>query len=81
MFYCTYSTHTHTHTHTHTRTVQGAQLGGGKHVITNEVKSEVLQLSGQNSELRSRLSQCEGELRSAVRLAERRECEVSPVKS
>lgn len=56
---------------------QGAQSAGGKYDITLQLKSEVSQLSGQNSELRSRLSQCEGELKSVLRLAERRECEVS----
>lgn len=56
---------------------QGAQLSGGKYDITLQLKSEVSQLSGQNSELSSRLHQCEGELRDAVRMAERRECEVS----
>ena len=56
---------------------QGAQSAGGKYDITLQLKSEVSQLSGQNSELRSRLSLCEGELKSALRLAERRECEVN----
>ena len=55
---------------------QGAQSTGGKYDITLQLKSEVSQLSGQNSELRSRLGHCEGELKSALRLAERRECEV-----
>lgn len=56
---------------------QGAQSAGGKYDITIQLKSEVSQLSGQNSELRSRLGHCEGELKSALRLAERRECEVN----
>jgi hypothetical protein len=58
---------------------QGAHSagGGGKYDITLQLKSEVSQLSGQNSELRSRLVHCEGELKSALRLAERRECEVN----
>ena len=55
---------------------RGAQSAGGKYDITLQLKSEVSQLSGQNSELRSRLGHCEGELKSALRLAERRECEV-----
>ena len=55
---------------------QGAQSAGGKYDITLQLKSEVSQLSGQNSELRSRLHHCEGELRDAVRLLERKECEV-----
>ena len=54
-----------------------AGAGGGKYDITLQLKSEVSQLSGQNSELRSRLGHCEGELKSALRLAERRECEVN----
>ena len=55
---------------------QGAQSGGGRYDVTLQLKSEVSQLSGQNSELRSRLHHCEGELKSALRLAERRDCEV-----
>lgn len=57
---------------------QGAQsAGGGQYDVTLHLKSEVSQLSGQNSELRSRLHQCEAELKTAVRLAERRDCEVN----
>ena len=54
-----------------------AGAGGGKYDITLQLKSEVSEVSGQNSELRSRLGHCEGELKSALRLAERRECEVN----
>ena len=55
----------------------GGGAGGGKYDITLQLKSDVSELSGQNSELRSRLGHCEGELKSALRLAERRECEVN----
>lgn len=55
----------------------GGGASGGKYDITLQLKSEVSELSGQNSELRSRLGHCEGELKSALRLAERRECEVN----
>ena len=54
-----------------------AGTGGGKYDVTLQLKSEVSELSGQNSELRFRLGHCEGELKSALRLAERRECEVN----
>ena len=58
---------------------QGTQSAGGKYDITLQLKSEVSQLSGQNSELRSRLQKCEEELKTDLRLAERRECEVKIV--
>ena len=52
---------------------------GGKYDVTLQLKSEVSQLSGQNSELRSRLARCEGEVSTAIKLVERKECEVSRV--
>ena len=56
---------------------QSVQLSGGKYDITLQLKSEVSQLSGQNGELRSRLTRCEDELSTAIKLVERKECEVS----
>ena len=55
---------------------QSVQLSGGKYDVALQLKSEVAQLSGQNSELRSRLARSENELSTAIKLVERKECEV-----
>ena len=54
-------------------------MSGGKYDVTLQLKSEVSQLSGQNSELRSRLAHCEVALSTAIKLVERKECEVNRV--
>ena len=55
---------------------QSVQLSGSKYDVTLQLKSEVSQLTGQNNELRSRLTSCERELVTAIKQVERKECEV-----